>query len=197
MSDNRLWIGVAGRPYPHETVSGDAHTISWTGDICRITVIDGLGHGREAAEAATRAIETLDAHPTLIPAEGLQRCHTALQGTRGAAISIARLDLGRNELTYAGIGNVEGHVWQGGRHERLISYRGIVGSVMRTVRSFTVALEPAWTFVMHSDGISSRADIAALGLPQPWEPDAVARGLVEKYGRQLDDVLAVVVQPRP
>ena len=192
-----LAIGVASRPHPAETVSGDAYAVHWTGDVCRITVIDGLGHGPEAAAAAARAVATLDAHPSLGPAEALQRCHTALAGTRGAAISIARLDLGRGELMYAGIGNVEAHLWHGSRHEHMIVYRGIVGSAMRTLRTFTSTLDDAWIFLMHSDGISARADVYALDLPDPWEPDALARSILERYGRLHDDALAVVAQPRP
>lgn len=196
MADRPLAFGVAGRAYPNEPVSGDAHAIHWTGNRCRIAVIDGLGHGIEAAEAAACAVQTLDAHPLADPRTALERCHVALHGTRGAAISIAQIDLDRQEITYAGIGNVEAHVWQAGRHERLIAYRGIVGSAMRTIRTFTTPIEGAWTLLLHSDGLSARADIHALGLPLTADPTALAEALLERYGRQLDDALAVVVQPR-
>ncbi|MGE3270579.1 MAG: SpoIIE family protein phosphatase [Chloroflexota bacterium] len=198
MAPSRLIIGVAGRPHPAEVVSGDAHTIQWAGDVCRIAVIDGLGHGPDAADAAGRAVATLEAHPALAPAEALQRCHAALSGTRGAAISIASLDLARGEVAYAGIGNVEAHIWRGCRRERLIVYRGIVGSAMRTVRTFTAPLSLAeeWVFMMHTDGLSARADIYAVDLAPPWEPDAVAQALVERYGRLQDDALVIVVRPR-
>ena len=188
-----LMIGTAGRPHPAEVVSGDAYAVHWEGRSCRITVIDGLGHGVDAAAAAQRAVALLDAHPDLDPGEALRRCHLALAGTRGAAISVARIDTVRRELVYAGIGNVEAHIWQRGKHERLISYRGIVGSAMRTVRSFTVQLTQGWTLLMHSDGISARADIHAVGLAPPWHPDALARAVLDAYGRSHDDALAVVV----
>lgn len=178
-------------------MSGDAYAVHWFAGICRIAVMDGLGHGVEAAKASTRAVALLDAHPELDPAEALRRCHMALAGSRGAAISIARLDLTRGELVYAGIGNVDAHLWQGGRHERLISYRGIIGSAIRTIRPFTLPLEKEWVFLMHSDGISARADVEAVGAPRPWEPDALARAVLARYGRTHDDALAVVAIPRP
>ncbi len=197
MAGTTIDIGVAGRPYPSETVNGDAYAVHWSADgVCRIAVVDGLGHGVPAAEAAARAVAVLDAHPDLDPAEALRRCHPALAGTRGAAISIARLDPARGELTYAGIGNVEGHVWHDGRHERMIAYRGIVGSAMRTVRPFTIQLGEEWTLLMHSDGISARADLDALGVPTPWDPDTLAQAVLERYGRQQDDALAVVAMRR-
>src|ERR1044071_4727239 len=103
MADHPIVVSVASRPYPGERVNGDAHAVHWTGAAageggnghgrCRIAVIDGLGHGPEAAAAAACAVSFLDEHPDLDPAEALRRSHVAMMGTRGAAISIARLDL--------------------------------------------------------------------------------------------------------
>jgi serine phosphatase RsbU (regulator of sigma subunit) len=199
VADHPIAIGVASRPHPAETVNGDAYAVHWSGETCRIAVIDGLGHGVEAARASAAAIAVLDAHPDLDPAEALRRCHPALVGTRGAAIAIARLDLGQGELVYAGVGNVEGHLWSDGlegRHERLISYRGIVGSAMRTVRAFTMPLSGDWALLMHSDGISTRADLSALNFAPPWDPDDLAQAVMGQYSRPLDDALAVVALPR-
>jgi len=60
--------------------------------------------------AADAALNTLSVHPELSPKEALTACHTALLSTRGAAISIVTIDSASEELIYAGIGNVDGHV---------------------------------------------------------------------------------------
>ena len=199
MADRPILIGIAERPHPGETVNGDAYAVHWTGSgadaICRIAVIDGLGHGPEAAQASAGAIAVLDAEPDLDPVQALHRCHAALMGTRGAAMSIARLDVARKEVVYAGVGNVEAHLWQDGRRERLIAYRGIVGSVIRTIRPFTLRLGDGWLLLMHSDGISARADVEALDLPQPWTPAEVAQAVLDRYARTHDDALALVAVP--
>ena len=49
---------------------------------------------------------------------------------------------------------------------------------------------------MHSDGISARADLHALDVPTPWDPKVLAQAVLEQYGRQHDDALAVVAMLR-
>src|SRR6202035_815002 len=100
-----------------EVANGDAWRIDWVAGTCRIAVIDGLGHGPQAAAAAEAALNTLGEYPAFAPSAALEACHTALHSTRGAAISIARIDSAARELTYAGVGNGDGHLLRGGPQE--------------------------------------------------------------------------------
>ena len=192
MADEPIAVSIAARPHPAETVNGDAAAVHWAGGVCRITVVDGLGHGPQAAYAAGRAIGALDMHPELVPADALRLCHTALVGTRGAAVSVARLDLAQSELIYAGVGNVEAHLWQPERRSRPIAYRGIVGSVLPTIRSFTLPLQPGWTLILHTDGVSARFDPATLHYEPGWGPDRLAQTILDRYARASDDATVVV-----
>jgi phosphoserine phosphatase RsbX len=187
-------VAVAGRPHPAERVSGDAASVQWADGGCRIAVIDGLGHGLAAAEAAQRAVAVLDAHPEVGPAEALRLCHAALIGSRGAAVSLARLDPARDELIYAGVGNVEAHFWHPERQERLIAYRGIVGSVLPTIRSFTLPLGEGWTLILHSDGVSARIDREAVDAQPPRPPEPLAQAILTRYARASDDAIVVVAR---
>ena len=78
----------------------------------------------------------------------------------------------------------------------MIAYRGIIGSAMRTVRPFTLRLAEEWTLLMHSDGISARADLDALDVPTPWDPAVLAQAVLDTYARQHDDALAVIAMLR-
>ena len=100
--------GVASATLAGETESGDLHIVREVGGGVLIGVVDGLGHGEEAATAAKVAVATLGkfAHepiPSLV-----QRCHEALVGTRGVVMSLAFVDPGRETITWVGLGNVEG-----------------------------------------------------------------------------------------
>ena len=106
------WLGpiewaAKSRPRPGENVCGDrllAVDVNGTGAL--IGVLDGLGHGAEAAEAANCGVEVLR-NARSEPLDVLvQRCHRALSGTRGAAMTLARIDFRTDTLSWVGIGNV-------------------------------------------------------------------------------------------
>lgn len=194
--DAPVAIAVAARPYPGEPVSGDGWTVEWHAGVCRIAVIDGLGHGAEAAAAAMEAVRALIAHPEADPLRALEICHAALAGTRGAAIAIAAIDPVRSTLTYAGIGNIEAQLAQAGRVERPISYRGIAGGTVHTTRAATIPLMEGWLLAMHSDGVSARFTLTDFPL-QPGAPaEPLARAILEQWGRTSDDATVLVAAPR-
>ncbi|MHB1130801.1 MAG: SpoIIE family protein phosphatase [Chloroflexota bacterium] len=192
-----LIVAAAGRPHPSESVNGDAWLVQQSNGVYRVAVIDGLGHGPEAAAAAELAVRTLAAHPESSPSEALCLCHTALHGSRGAAIALAVVETEVARLTYAGIGNIEARLWQSEKEQRLISYRGIVGSVIPTVRSFEMTLSPGWLLIMHTDGLSSRFELADFPSFQQRLPQALAGALLASWSRPTDDAMVVVVCPEP
>src|SRR5213593_3297932 len=81
--------GVATLALPGESQSGDLHLVKQLGTGALVAVVDGLGHGAEAASAAKAAVAALERHATESPAPLLERCHRALKGTRGAVMSVA------------------------------------------------------------------------------------------------------------
>ena len=99
--------GVASSALPGETQSGDLHLVKPLAGGVLIAVVDGLGHGAEAATAARTAVTTLDEHASESVLALLERCHWALKGSRGVVMSLAFADRRQNALTWAGVGNVE------------------------------------------------------------------------------------------
>ena len=194
MVERPVAIAVAARSYPGETVSGDAWRVDWDGDICRIAVIDGLGHGPQAAAAALAATTDLTAHPGRDPAAAVHGCHEALTGTRGAALLVARVDLPLGQLTIAGVGNVEAQLWQNGRTQHLVSDRGIVGSVLPKVRPVTVTLDADWLLLMYTDGIRNRFDLGAVR-EAAADGRRCAEALLDGWSRPTDDATVLVAQP--
>ncbi|HEU5315975.1 MAG TPA: SpoIIE family protein phosphatase [Chloroflexota bacterium] len=194
-------FAAATRPHPAEHVNGDAWRV-WAPDAgrhtYRVAVVDGLGHGPLAAAAAAAALASLDATRAESLSEALLRCHTALRGTRGAAVSLAEIDVTRAELDFVGVGNVEARVWPAGasqRAERPLVYRGVVGAAVPRVRAFTLPLPTDWRLVIHTDGVSARFNQA--DLPRDDDAQSLADLILDRWSRPTDDATVVVCSPLP
>jgi serine phosphatase RsbU (regulator of sigma subunit) len=194
MASFSVAVAVAARPYPGETVSGDAWQIDWHESVCRIALIDGLGHGSQAAAAALAAVAALAAEPALNPVDAVHCCHDALAGTRGAALLVASIDVSRGQLIVAGAGNVEARLCQDGGAKHLMTDRGIVGSVLPRVRSIEMALAPDWLLLLHTDGIKKRFD-AQSQLEAAPDGDGLAQAILAGWARATDDATVLVAQP--
>jgi anti-sigma regulatory factor (Ser/Thr protein kinase) len=191
----RREVGVLGRPFPGEVISGDHARVVADGDDLVIGVVDGLGHGAAAREPSDRAAATLRAHAGATPAEILARCHDALAGTRGAVMSVIRLAADRT-LEHAGVGNVATRVFApDGTMTLLPTAGGVVGAgaFPRRITSDRVAMPPGHVIAMATDGLMSR--IALDRDPILRRPlIAIAHHLIATYGRGGDDALVVVVR---
>jgi phosphoserine phosphatase RsbX len=182
---------------PGERVSGDRH-VTVAGSRLVLAVIDGLGHGPDAAEAADRAAEVVEAHPDERPEALVHRCHEALRSTRGAAITIASIDAAADELTWLGVGNVQATLLQtdpplpGGR-EWVPLRGGVVGYVLPALKPGTVRLRRDDVLVIATDGVRP-----VFGeWPRPHEPPAdVAARILAAQGRESDDALVLVARYR-
>ena len=183
------------RPFPGEPESGDLHLVaSFEGGVL-LAVIDGLGHGPEAAAAARAAARVLAAEPSREPLELQRLCHHALRGSRGAAALVVSLRFGPSHFLWAGIGNIEGYrirrAGAGSERMALISTAGVVGYQMASQRQGEGALAHGDLFVLATDGISPEfmADVAALD-----EPDEIAAAIAGKHARTTDDALVLVAR---
>lgn len=189
-------MGVAQSCHPNESVNGDAWAELQSGDEHRFAVIDGAGHGPEAALAAIRARDTFLSNPDLEFKAVLARCHVALKGTRGAVMTVAAIRR-PSLLTVAGVGNVETYLWSAEGEQHLVTQRGMLGATLPRVRAVDIALEGHWALVLHSDGVRSRFSLRDEILRDAMEGGAqpLARSILEHYSRATDDATVVVVLP--
>jgi serine/threonine protein phosphatase PrpC len=175
--------------------SGDVHVVAGFADGALVGVIDGLGHGVEAAAAASEAARVLAAHAGE-PLDALvARCHEALRGTRGAVMTVATLDARAGRMTWAGVGNVEAILSRAGgdgaRREAIALQGGIVGYRLPTLRASTVPLATGDVLTMATDGI--RAGFAELVSPRASAGE-LADAILARYARGTDDALVVVAR---
>ena len=125
-----LEFAVAGYPMNGETVSGDLYIVRPSADGVLIALLDGIGHGAEAAHGAKVAACTLE-HQVNAPVEFmLEFCHEALKDTRGAVMTVAAIDNRSGTMAWLGVGNVEARLLRADPAqpcEQLVLCPGIVG----------------------------------------------------------------------
>lgn len=188
--------GVATLALEGQTESGDLHLVQPVQDGVLVAVLDGLGHGEEAAAAARLAVSTLERYSEEPPLSLLQRCHLALKGSRGVVMSVARFDVPRGTMTWLGVGNVEGvlhHVNWSERSGRasLVTRGGIVGGEVPAVQAAVIPVGAGDTLVFATDGISGNflADVSARE-----EPQRLADQILARHGKGTDDALVLVAR---
>lgn len=181
---------------PGEVVCGDAWAVAQDGCRVLLMVADGLGHGPEAALAARTAARIFHENARLDPAAILQVAHAALRGTRGAAVSIASVDLAGRVVRFAGVGNVCG-VIVGGGSRSMVSHNGTVGHEARKFQEFSYPFPKGALVVLHSDGLATRWDLDAYPGLSARDPVLTAGVLYRDFSRGRDDVTVLVARDGP
>ncbi|WP_235581366.1 MULTISPECIES: ATP-binding SpoIIE family protein phosphatase [unclassified Rhizobacter] len=187
-------IGAVSLAAPGETACGDAWRFRQNGERAELLVVDGLGHGPVAAEAADAAVAVFDDMPGATPSVILERAHRNLRTTRGAAVAIATLDDRTRQIVFSGAGNIAGRIISGVGDRTLLSQHGTVGFQVRQLQDISYDWPPHALLVLHSDGIVTRwSPTEAPGLLQ-CDPLVIAGWLVREYLRGRDDATVAVVQ---
>jgi negative regulator of sigma-B (phosphoserine phosphatase) len=187
---------MASATMPGEAESGDRY---WAGSGSHgmiFAVIDGLGHGREAAAAADVAIAILERHAGEPLVEIIRHCHQALRETRGVAMSLAAFNVEDAILTWIGIGNVEGtllHRDPGLPPDKLLLRNGVVGSHLPTLRTEALAVQAGDILTMVTDGVTAEH---VLDVAMDGHIESMADGILANACKGTDDALVLVSRYR-
>ena len=116
------------------------------------------GARSEAAAAAGVAATALSAHPQDPVTVLMQRCHVAVQKTRGVVLSLVSIDAEASLMTWLGIGNVDVTLFRAGstaQPERvsLAQRGGVVGYQIPSASATTYPIAYGDTLVFATDGI--------------------------------------------
>ena len=185
-------VGVWSRPHPHEAVNGDAYLVLPRDERTLLAIIDGLGHGSGAKEAADIALAVLAQWEGEPLDEVVYAVHNALRATRGAVMSVAIIDRWAERLHYAGVGNIAVHIFGAHQSAKPISSNGTLGLRLSKVRVWSHAWAEGATIVMASDGVSGAWDMDSYPGLLNHSPQLLAGILLRDYGRDNDDATILV-----
>jgi anti-sigma regulatory factor (Ser/Thr protein kinase) len=191
----RRWqAGVVSIPKDGEVVCGDAWEVASDGGRDWAMVADGLGHGPGAADAAQMAVRVFRENLQSEPVGILRLIHAALQSTRGAAAAAAVVDLERETVRFAGVGNIGAVVWSAGAGRNLVSHNGTLGHKLNKVQEFDYPFPRGALLVMHSDGLVSRWGLDEYPGLAAKDPSLAAGVLYRDFQRGRDDVTVLAAR---
>lgn len=181
---------------PGEESSGDRAFVWGSETGVLIAVIDGIGHGQEAANAANSAIAILGRGLNRPIISVVQECHEALRSSRGVVLSIASVDIGNGMMTWLGVGNVQGVLVraapkQGYEREMLLLRAGVVGAQLPALQAAVLPVTQGDTLFFATDGIR-HGFVESLSAQE--NPQRAANRILKKYGTGSDDALVLAVR---
>lgn len=204
--------GIAARALSKHAESGDQYLVEPFPHGVLVAVIDGLGHGDQAAAVAKTAVSALKEDPAEPVTALLHRCHRKLRQSRGVVMSLASFNGLDHTLTWLGVGNVEGVLlridaqrplpYREPVSESLVLRGGVVGYNLPTLRQSTVRLNPGDILIFVTDGIRSgfvrgltQHNNSTGQLFNRWMPSTqMADHILTHYGRNTDDAMVLVAR---
>jgi phosphoserine phosphatase RsbX len=182
-------LALAGQPD-----SGDRHVVAPFEGGVLVAVIDGLGHGPEAAAVAGIAGRTLERHAGQSVVSLIRHCHDTLRGTRGAVMSLASYRVSHAAMSWLGVGDVEGLLLRGPNtagagSESLLLRSGVVGTRLPAVSAAVVTVRCGDVLILATDGIRSGF---ARGVAVTDPIQAIADRILAEHHMATDDALVLV-----
>jgi anti-sigma regulatory factor (Ser/Thr protein kinase) len=179
----------------HEVACGDGWHLRAQGHSVVVTLIDGLGHGLQAADAAQAGV-TAVAESASFDAPGLiGALHAGMSGTRGGAAAVASVDTQAGSIQFAGIGNISATLCEPTTSRGMASHPGIVGVQFRKAQPFHFDAPAGTLLVMHSDGLQARWSLRDYPGLFHRHPSVIVAVLQRDFDRGRDDVGIVALRP--
>ncbi len=187
---------VASRSLDPEALSGDCYIVKSFDGGTILAVVDGLGHGDQAAQAAKLTADTVHEYTEGSIISIFNRCHERLKETRGVVMSLALLNAAESTMTWAGVGNVEGLLLQRGvgsaaRKNSLILGGGVIGDRLPALTACTKTMLNGDTVIFSTDGIRTGFDE---GVDLRSTPQQIADSILASHRRGNDDALVLVAR---
>lgn len=195
MNASVAW-GCAGSAYRDEAESGDRHVLKLLKRRVLAGVIDGIGHGREAAAASRAATELIEACAGDPLGSLFRRCHERLRPTRGTVMTLAAFDPVASSIEWLGVGNVRAVLVRAdpGAHPaqvELLVRSGVVGLQLPSLAVSSLPVARNDTLVLATDGIGNGF---AGKVVSGEDPQVQAERILQQYRTGRDDALVLVMR---
>lgn len=186
-------LGITQHSLHDDPACGDLFGLVIKDRQLSILMIDGLGHGPEAEDAAKAGAAAFYRDPFADPGLLLDDIHCDMRGTRGGAVAIAQFDPAQDQLRYTGIGNIGATLVGEDKPRGLPSHPGIVGLQYRKTPVLSYGQCLGQLLILYSDGLQSRWNLRDYPGLMYRHPAIIAAVLHRDCCRGRDDVTVLVI----
>jgi len=179
------------RPTDGHTACGDASVVQVCDSGVLLAMVDASGHGARAHAIAQQVLATIKVFGgpdlTLLMA----RIHQELQGTVGAAVGLAFVDVDTVSVRYLGVGNTRAakfgsKAWYG------VSRDGVLGDRMPSLLEQRSPLSAGDLLVLWTDGIPEYACSKMAAATSYRDAADIAARLINELAKPYDDAGCLV-----
>jgi anti-sigma regulatory factor (Ser/Thr protein kinase) len=190
-----LSTGVFLRAYQDDTYNGDRIVQRTRGSLCRWLHMDGLGHGKEAAEVGTCVEGLLDLDTPV--EELMHNLSRRLKAGRGAVAIAGEVDAASESGVLCGVGDMTGYLVRNGVCRTVSFTPGILGHSHRSFEAVPMRIERQALTMTTSDGVRRNWQLGTF--PGLWRlhPQLIALLLGYVLGRSNDDKSIFIVRHSP
>lgn len=178
----------------NELACGDAWHLRADAQTVALSLIDGLGHGLSASDAAQAGVAAAAQLGNAAPSDIIAAMHAAMSGTRGGAVAVARMDVDSGALQFAGIGNIAAALHEPAATRGMASHPGIVGVQFRKAQPFHFHAPAGTLLLMHSDGLQARWNLRDYPGLLHRHPALIVAVLQRDFDRGRDDTGIVALR---
>jgi anti-sigma regulatory factor (Ser/Thr protein kinase) len=192
-----LEMGAVCVPIKGEDAPGDGWAVGESNERTLLMVVDGLGHGALASEAAREAERIFREHLSLGSKEMVEHIHAALKKTRGAVVAVAEVLHRENVVKYTGVGNISALLHSAERSRNMVSMNGTIGGEVRKIQEYSYPWAPCENgrhplLIMNSDGLATLSGLDRYPGLENRHPALVAGILYRDFTRGRDDAVVLV-----
>lgn len=180
------------RPKFGENYCGDGYFIKQLHKGIFFSIIDTLGHGREAYDVTQKALIVIESNYHKPLTNIIDDCHKQLKGERGAAIALGQIDTQNGIFKHISVGNIETRIYGADCIKQPGYFNGTVGVIYGSIREGEYPYKKGNCIIMHSDGLSAKFDPDRLLLRK--KPQEIAHHIFMNYAKGHDDATVLVLK---
>ena len=157
LRDSRVQLIASQSPKQRKVLCGDDYYFAVTDDYFICVLADGLGSGEFAHESSRAVTDVVREFQSENVEDIMERCNQSLQGKRGAAVAVFKVDFINKNFQYSCVGNIRFYLYPpNGKMIYPLPVTGYLSGRKQRFHTQQFTYIPSTKFFIHSDGFEMK-----------------------------------------